>query len=144
MEKMINKDLIKKLRNNRSWSQDQLAAVSGLSLRTVQRIENEGSCSLESKKALAAVFAISASSLDVDPTAAEVLALQQRGRNYGLAGAGVGLVCAYIGITVAFVSGDITASLAGLYYGGSAAFCGFCCAAIGVFANRREQKDVAI
>ena len=51
MEYMIDKDLIKKLRKERSWSQDQLASVSGLSLRTIQRIENEGACSLESKSA---------------------------------------------------------------------------------------------
>ncbi|WP_462163671.1 helix-turn-helix domain-containing protein [Pseudoalteromonas xiamenensis] len=38
MDQMINKDLVKKLRNERAWSQEQLSAVSGLSLRTVQRI----------------------------------------------------------------------------------------------------------
>lgn len=56
MEQMINKDLVKKLRSERSWSQDQLATISGLSIRTIQRVESEGSGSLESKRALAAAF----------------------------------------------------------------------------------------
>ena len=47
---------IKKLRLERHWSQDQLAEMSGLSLRTIQRIENGENASLESLKSLAAVF----------------------------------------------------------------------------------------
>ena len=56
MEEMINKELIRKLRLEKSWSQEHLSLVSGLSLRTVQRIENEGKCSFESKKAIASAF----------------------------------------------------------------------------------------
>lgn len=56
MEEMINQDLVKKLRSDRCWSQEHLALVSGLSLRTVQRVENEGECSFGSKKALASAF----------------------------------------------------------------------------------------
>ena len=56
--------LIKKQRNERTWSQDHLASVSGLSLRTIQRIEKGGKCSLDSKKALASVFEINANDLD--------------------------------------------------------------------------------
>lgn len=44
------------MRLDRHWSQDQLAEMSGLSLRTVQRIENGENASLESLKALASVF----------------------------------------------------------------------------------------
>jgi transcriptional regulator with XRE-family HTH domain len=50
--------LIHKLRLQRGWSQEQLAEVSGLSVRTVQRIERGQPGSLESLKALAAVFEI--------------------------------------------------------------------------------------
>ncbi|WP_442871887.1 helix-turn-helix domain-containing protein [Colwellia sp. 75C3] len=38
----ININVIKTQRNNRAWSQTQLGDVSGLSLRTIQRIENTG------------------------------------------------------------------------------------------------------
>lgn len=47
---------IKKLRLERHWSQEQLADMSGLSIRTIQRIENGENAGLESLKALAAVF----------------------------------------------------------------------------------------
>lgn len=49
---------IQKLRLQRGWSQEQLAEVSGLSVRTVQRLEGGQPGSLESMKALAAVFEI--------------------------------------------------------------------------------------
>ena len=47
---------IKKMRLERHWTQDQLAEMSGLSVRTVQRIENGENAGLESLKSLAAVF----------------------------------------------------------------------------------------
>ncbi|MCP3908150.1 MAG: helix-turn-helix transcriptional regulator [Oceanicoccus sp.] len=140
MEQMIDKDLIKKLRIERSWSQDQLSSVSGLSLRTIQRIENEGTCSLESKKALAAAFEINANKLDINTAAINTLAANNRGRKFGFAGTAAGLVSAYIGITMSYTSGNITSSEAGLYYGSIGAFCGICCAIIGICSNRYIAK----
>jgi len=61
--------LIQKLRLQRGWSQDQLAEISGLSVRTIQRLERGQTGSLESLKALAAVFEIDLNRLkepDVD------------------------------------------------------------------------------
>ncbi|GGW95737.1 helix-turn-helix domain-containing protein [Alteromonas halophila] len=52
----INAEKLKQLRDQRCWSQQQLADVSGLSLRTVQRIEARAVASQESVKCLAAVF----------------------------------------------------------------------------------------
>jgi len=68
MEEMINKELIKKLRSEKCWSQEHLSLVSGLSLRTVQRIENEGKCSFDSKKAIASAFDLDPKSLSADST----------------------------------------------------------------------------
>jgi len=48
--------IVRKLRLQRGWSQDQLAHMSGLNVRTVQRIERGHAASLESLKSLAAVF----------------------------------------------------------------------------------------
>ena len=48
--------IIRKLRLQRGWSQDQLAEFSGLSVRTIQRLERGSVASLESLKALASVF----------------------------------------------------------------------------------------
>ena len=55
--------LIQKLRLQRGWSQQQLADLSGLSVRTVQRIEQGQVASTESLKSLAAVFEIDFSTL---------------------------------------------------------------------------------
>ncbi len=52
----INLRDIKKMRLERHWSQDQLAEMSGLSIRTIQRIEKGENAGLESLKSLAAVF----------------------------------------------------------------------------------------
>ena len=50
--------LIQKLRLQKGWSQQQLADLSGLSVRTIQRIEQGQPASPESLKSLAAVFEI--------------------------------------------------------------------------------------
>ncbi len=55
--------LIQKLRLQRGWSQEQLAELSGLSVRTIQRIENGKPASAESLKSLASVFEIEFSML---------------------------------------------------------------------------------
>lgn len=54
----INKDKIQKLRAIKCWSQDELATASGLSVRTIQRVEKSGTASLETTKALASVFVV--------------------------------------------------------------------------------------
>ncbi|MEM7361245.1 MAG: helix-turn-helix transcriptional regulator [Pseudomonadota bacterium] len=61
----VNAELIRKNRQNRSWSQEELAIATGLNLRTIQRIENTGSASLQSRKALAAVFGVAVDDLSL-------------------------------------------------------------------------------
>ena len=60
----INAEVVLKARAERSWSQEELAIASGLNLRTIQRIENEASASLQSKKALASALDIDIHDLD--------------------------------------------------------------------------------
>src|SRR4029077_14889486 len=79
--------LVQKLRLQRGWSQEQLAELSGLSVRTIQRIERGKAASAESLKSLAAVFQIDFSALQpeanmtLDPNLAvkpdEALAFRQ-------------------------------------------------------------------
>ncbi|WP_076410524.1 helix-turn-helix domain-containing protein [Shewanella sp. UCD-KL12] len=54
----ISKNKLKQLRKDKSWSQEVLAKATGLSLRTIQRIENEGNASAESTLALASAFEV--------------------------------------------------------------------------------------
>jgi len=58
--------VIRNLRIERGWSQEQLAEISGVSTRTIQRIERGGKASLESLKCLAAVFETPISDLQKD------------------------------------------------------------------------------
>jgi len=76
--------LIQKLRLQRGWSQEQLAELAGLSVRTIQRIERGHNPSAESLKAVAAVLEVDfaelkeahmSSALDQAVSADEALAL---------------------------------------------------------------------
>lgn len=48
--------LVKTLRTKNHWSQEHLAQLSGLNIRTVQRVEKGESVGIETLKSLAAVF----------------------------------------------------------------------------------------
>ena len=56
--------LIQKLRLKRGWSQQQLAQASGLSTRTIQRVEAGHPASVETLKSIAAVFEVDFSTLN--------------------------------------------------------------------------------
>lgn len=64
MEVKIDQQKIKELRLARSWSQEKLADEAGVSLRTVQRMELDGSASLKSRLAVAQAFDIEPGELD--------------------------------------------------------------------------------
>jgi len=53
----MGQEFVKVLRNQKGWSQSELAALSGLSVKTIQRIEHgQGAPSLDTAKALASIF----------------------------------------------------------------------------------------
>ena len=60
--------LVQKLRLKRGWSQQQLAEASGLSARTIQRIETGHPASVETLKSIAAVFEVDFSTLNPEQT----------------------------------------------------------------------------
>jgi transcriptional regulator with XRE-family HTH domain len=68
-EMKISAALVRRLRNARGWSQDQLATASGLSLRTIQRVEAEGVASMGTRVSLAATFSIPLAELADAPDA---------------------------------------------------------------------------
>ena len=59
----INPDKLVALRKERGWSQEKLAAICGISERTIQRVERDGLCSLDTKMALASGLGIAPSDL---------------------------------------------------------------------------------
>jgi transcriptional regulator with XRE-family HTH domain len=52
----INAERVIALRKKSSWSQDELATAAGLNLRTIQRVENSATASLQTLKAIAAAL----------------------------------------------------------------------------------------
>lgn len=56
MEMKVNAPLLKQSREDRGWSQEHLAAITGLSVRTIQRVETSGIASAETKMALASAL----------------------------------------------------------------------------------------
>jgi len=151
-EMKLNARLIRKLREDRAWSQDHLAAAAGLSLRTVQRIEAEGNASPESRMALAAALQVDASSLlAIEPamqdvaeprTPAVVAAPRPRvglivGTAAGFIGATIGVACAWIAASHGAHSSaelGITQSVLGTIYG-------LTCAALATMWNRFRQQS---
>ena len=63
MEMKVDSSYIKAQRERRAWSQEHLAEVTGLGLRTIQRIEKTGAASYESARSLAAVFEVDVAEL---------------------------------------------------------------------------------
>ena len=61
--------IVRKLRLQRGWSQDQLAEFTGLSVRTIQRLERGHNPSLETSKSLASVFEVDLSTFSTEETA---------------------------------------------------------------------------
>lgn len=56
--------ILKKLRERKKLSQEQLATMSGLNVRTIQRIESGSRASFESLKSLASVLETNVSNLE--------------------------------------------------------------------------------
>lgn len=54
----VNSDLIRERRVARGWTQQQLADVTGLSLRTIQRVEVQSNASMETANALCATLEV--------------------------------------------------------------------------------------
>lgn len=73
--------LVRKLRLQKGWSQDQLAEFSGLSVRTIQRVERGNQPGLETKKALAAVFEVTIDQLTTEADMQTNSSIQQESAN---------------------------------------------------------------
>ncbi|MFT5136500.1 MAG: transcriptional regulator with XRE-family HTH domain [Arenicella sp.] len=58
---LVNSKKLKKLRQSKNWTQQNMADACGLSMRTIQRIEKDGVASNDTVSAYAAVFEVQAS-----------------------------------------------------------------------------------
>lgn len=94
---LLDPERVKNLRLERAWSQEQLAEMSELSLRTIQRIEKRGKASMESRKALAAVFEVDLSSLAPAPEVMRRRQMDEAALRFILAGGLIGLIVGLVG-----------------------------------------------
>jgi transcriptional regulator with XRE-family HTH domain len=92
MDMNVDSSYIKRERERRAWSQDHLAEVTGLGLRTIQRIEKTGAASYESARSLAAVFGVDVANLRIEGARPAARWLGVRSRPF-------------LGVLAAFVTG---------------------------------------
>ena len=67
MKTVFDPKVLISLRRDKFWTQEDLAAASGVSTRTIQRIERGDGGSLETWKALAAAFDVDVGVFEVKP-----------------------------------------------------------------------------
>ena len=129
----IDAELVKRMREERSWSQEHLATVAGVSLRTIQRLESEGSASLETRMALAGTFGIPAAHL----------LLKQHGRApvslWHKLGVGCGILGAVTGLLFAW-SGALVSPSSDHEFGVMGALTGLTCAFVGCIVGSLHRK----
>lgn len=78
MNLKMDVDKVKRWRQERSWSQEHLAELAGIGLRTVQRAEYGDPVSQETLMALAAAFNVDPFAIVIDPASEEKRALQRK------------------------------------------------------------------
>lgn len=78
MHMQVNGEKVRKWRDERCWSQEQLAEIADMSLRTIQRIEAGGGASRETVMSLATAFNVDASALLLDANGEAKKALRKR------------------------------------------------------------------
>lgn len=85
MQYTADAEKIRRWREERHWSQEHLAALAGIGVRTVQRIETGDKASRETLSALAAAFNVDVMALMVD-VRADTATRAQREREKAAAG----------------------------------------------------------
>ena len=98
---------IRKLRESKSWTQEHLAAAAGVSLRTIQRMEADGSASAESRLAVAAALGVPVENINLSPdvgsppVSAELRRIEN-GTRWGYAGLLVGTLLTLFVVPTAY------------------------------------------
>lgn len=128
----IDPGLVRKHRETKAWSQDHLAQISGVSLRTIQRVEAEGMASIETRMAIASAFGLAPDALTTTSVAVKKMPWGARaGLTFGTAAAIFGATCACLGI----YHGPNAPYMDGVLYGIIGLELGVSLAIIGVLSN---------
>jgi drug/metabolite transporter (DMT)-like permease len=138
----IDADTVRTLREEKSWSQEHLASASGLSVRTVQRVESDGIGSAETRLALAGALGVPvARLLPGDPAAVATWA--RHNPIAGWLGWGVGAVCSIGAVAYNYYAGHASAGEAGTALGVIFAFLGTTAGAMAAYSQRIKSRGSA-
>jgi transcriptional regulator with XRE-family HTH domain len=134
----LDGEKIKKLRELRGWSQDQLASAAGVSVRTVQRAESDGTASRETKVCLAAALDVPHASLEAQfPDLPEARPLPARVNTAAVVHGALGSAFLLSGLGVLGGSLLVSHEPATAYIGAFFALTG----AIDLFLAQRARKE---
>lgn len=136
-EVKLNPAGVKKLRETRSWTQEHLASAAGVSLRTIQRMEADGSASAESRLSIAAALGVPVESIHLalqggDSIRSAELRRIAIGTRWGYAGLILGTLASGAGIVGGSASPEQAATALGIL----GAFAGIAGGIIGVLSQR--------
>ena len=109
----LDNEVIREMRLDRGWTQQQLADACGISMRTVQRVEKDGTASLETTSALGSVFEVERRTLLRVSASEEVGTAHAGSMKLVLLGVLVGIVVGVLA-TLAFMSADVGTGQLGL------------------------------
>ena len=130
MTRTVDIHLLRRLRQEKDWSQEELAVAAGLSSRTVQRLETEGKGSIGSIKSVASALEVGTHSLEAPPAGRQI------GVRWGYAGVIAGTVCAVGAIGYDWMYDGGTAHSAGVSFGIVGLLVGLSCGFIGWVSAR--------
>jgi transcriptional regulator with XRE-family HTH domain len=139
-EVKMNPAGVKKLRESKSWTQEHLATAAGVSMRTIQRMEADGSASAESRLAVAAALGVPVENIHLaldagrSSTPAELRDIAT-GTRWGYAGLLIGALASAAGILVGSSSPEQAATALGIL----GALTGTLAGAIGVLSQRATK-----
>ena len=140
----IDSATVRTLREQRSWSQEHLANASGLSTRTVQRVEADGIGSAETRLALAAALGVSVSQIASTRRASKPVSLcSRRGRLWGWIGWCIGGVAALAAVALDVSTGGSSMAQAGAAIGVVCAGLGISAAVLGHLTYRAREHGAA-
>lgn len=130
MNRTANAALVRRLRTEKAWSQEELAIAAGLSTRTIQRIEADGAGSVSSLKAIASALEVDMHNLESKPRTHLIVV------RWGFGGVIFGATCASASILANWLTGEGSAADTGIAFGAVGFLAGVSCALIGWTSSR--------
>ena len=101
----IDGNRVRALRERKSWSQEHLARASGVSERTIQRVEADGIGSAETRLALAAALDVPVGDLLVLPSSIRAADVTRRLPLWGWLGWAMGVACSIALVAYGYLHG---------------------------------------